>query len=551
MNQPATTLDQLTTKAGQLYTLPAVAMQVLDLTADPTVDTQALKSCIENDPALTTKLLRVVNSSLFGLSRHVSDLNQALALLGIKPLKLLVLGFSLPGQLFQDIAGDVLTQYWRHTLVKAVAAREIVETLWRHSGDEAFLAGLLQDLGSLLLIQELGEPYVELIRSCRSRGFDLLECETRSLGFDHTTLSACMLERWRLPQVLIVAVEAGAPSPERSAAEPEPANLRPVLRLAELISRLLADRDTGVLGRLLTSGRQLCGLTTAKLDALVENLEEKVRQLADVLCLQLPDSAGYADILTHAHQRLAEVASDAAAEILAGRQQGDGNLVPEDGATVCQVTSLCDAVAEAAHRPDHSPRSPKFSRNSPGRSPATATCEPTGAPRATPAHPSDAHRSVAPDAALIEQLSADVATCRQSRSPLSLLLLDAGDATELFLRLGREGYGRLHDFLEAVCRNLDPSARCLPHGEAGFAIVLPGCERQGAVQAGNELMDQVRRLVSRCLPGNPRGVSPAVGAATVSLPPRNFPAEDLFAAADRCLNGSRLSGGGLKSIEIY
>ena len=70
-------------------------MKVLELTDDPRLDTRTLKECIENDPALTGKLLRVVNSSLFGLSREVSDLNQALALLGTKPLKLLVLGFSL------------------------------------------------------------------------------------------------------------------------------------------------------------------------------------------------------------------------------------------------------------------------------------------------------------------------------------------------------------------------------------------------------------------------------------------------------------------------
>ena len=80
MNDAATTLDRLVAKAGQLHSLPAVAMEVLRLTDNPQVDARALKECIENDPALTGKLLRVVNSSLFGLSREVSDLNQALAL---------------------------------------------------------------------------------------------------------------------------------------------------------------------------------------------------------------------------------------------------------------------------------------------------------------------------------------------------------------------------------------------------------------------------------------------------------------------------------------
>ena len=136
------------TKAGSLYSLPPVAMKVLELTESPKVDARALKQCVETDPALTAKLLRVVNSSLYGLSREVSDLNQALALLGIKPLKLLVLGFSLPPQLLGGMTADALQRYWRHTLVKAVAAREISEAFWNRSGDEAFLAGLLQDVGN-------------------------------------------------------------------------------------------------------------------------------------------------------------------------------------------------------------------------------------------------------------------------------------------------------------------------------------------------------------------------------------------------------------------
>jgi HD-like signal output (HDOD) protein len=61
------------------------------------------------------------------------------------------------------MAGDILRRYWRRTLTKAVAAREISETLWKLPGDEAFLAGLLQDVGILVLLQEYGEPYVRLL----------------------------------------------------------------------------------------------------------------------------------------------------------------------------------------------------------------------------------------------------------------------------------------------------------------------------------------------------------------------------------------------------
>ena len=77
-------LQQFVERAGSLYSLPAVAMEVLELTGQPDVDTVALRQCVERDPALTAKLLRVVNSSMFGLSREVSDLTQALALAALQ-----------------------------------------------------------------------------------------------------------------------------------------------------------------------------------------------------------------------------------------------------------------------------------------------------------------------------------------------------------------------------------------------------------------------------------------------------------------------------------
>ncbi|NUQ66522.1 MAG: hypothetical protein HUU20_29010, partial [Pirellulales bacterium] len=182
----------------------------------------------------------------------------------------------------------------------------------------------------------------------------------------------------------------------------------------------------------------------------------------------------------------------------------------------------------------------------------TAAPSPKHPPRRTAARRSAGDHLSDPGPALTGQLAAAVALCRQSRSPLSLLIVDPADSSELFLTLGSDEYDRFRRFLEAACRTIDPSALCLPNGEAGFAVVLPGFERQAAVRMGNQLIDQVRRLPLRSAAGSRRAASLAVGAATVSLPPKNFPPDDLFSAANRCLYGSRLSGGGVvKSIEIY
>ena len=93
MPQLSLTVESLLERTRDLYSLPRVAAEVVELTAQPSVDVAALKRCIEHDAALTTKILRVVNSSLFGLGSEVRDMAQALALLRIKPLKLRALSF--------------------------------------------------------------------------------------------------------------------------------------------------------------------------------------------------------------------------------------------------------------------------------------------------------------------------------------------------------------------------------------------------------------------------------------------------------------------------
>jgi HD-like signal output (HDOD) protein len=248
----SSTLDHLTHRARQLYSLPAVAMQVLELTDHPTIDTRALKDCIENDPALTAKILRVVNSSVFALSREVTDLNQALALLGVKPLKLLVLGFSLPKNLFAGLEADVLARYWRHTLVKAVAAREISQQIWQAPGDEAFIAGLLQDLGMLALIQELGQPYVELLERAHVEEADLAALEMASLGFDHAVLSARLLAHWGLPESLVRAIGVSQNAERLLALSPEAQMLPQVLHVAELVAVMITRRSPEALSQILT-----------------------------------------------------------------------------------------------------------------------------------------------------------------------------------------------------------------------------------------------------------------------------------------------------------
>jgi HD-like signal output (HDOD) protein/GGDEF domain-containing protein len=555
-----TVMDCLVRRAAHLYTLPAVAVKVLELTNHPQVDSLALKECIENDPALSAKVLRVVNSSLFGLRCQVSNLGQALALLGTKPLKLLVLGFSLPTGLFADVGAGTLGWYWRRTLTKAVAAREICETVWQVPGDEAFVAALVQDLGMLLLIQELGASYIDFLEKARQRGYDVLALEAASLGFDHTTLTASLLGQWGLPKAIVDAVAWRPEQQNGDPVAPSHDNVGNIVYLAEWITRLLADGRSEALGNVLAIGRRDHALAPGQLNALVETLEQKVRGLADVFSLDLPQATDYRELLALAHTRLADVAADAAGDMLRG-ESAASSLARE-------MRSLGTAAFRFAERSTPSRSGPaavdrcRSHTTTKGEAsiaePVQRCHAPSGPaqPSATPLgpaasrfsdHPANHHR------ALLDHLAVVALGCRQSRCPLSLLLVELGRADELVLTHGIEGLRQFRSALERACRGLDcDQLTCLPHCKVGFAVILRGCDRQLAVRLGNRLIEEVGRNAT--LTDSEKHPLPTVcvGAATVSMPPKNFPAEDLIQAANRCLYGSHSSGGGVvRSIEIY
>lgn len=534
------TLAKLLDQAKQLYTLPGVALRVLELTNNPQVDAAELKNCIERDPALTTKVLRVVNSSLFGMSRRVSDLNQSLTLLGTKPLKLLVLGFSLPDQLFADLAGDVLSRYWRHTLTRAVAARELSERLWKLPGDEMFVAGLLKDLGRLVLIQGLGRPYVEFLRRADFSRGQIRTLERHVLGFDHTQLTAGLLEQWGLPPTLVEAVGSPDTRDELDALPRQSRAMAQILYVAGRLAELLADQRTEALSDILQAVRKDHHLSDRHLAGLAAGLDETVTQLADVLSLELPGGLAYPEVLARAYVQLSEAAAEAAGELSAQAARVEQLLPAEVTHELSQAAASFSPLL-----PEARPRSPAVTHA------ATGAASSGGRPGKSPAAGSRA-ATLVPDTeiepGLAGRLSAAATACRQVRRELSLLLLEIDWYHELLLTRGIVGLGEIAESLETECRAADPAGPGPQQlTDARWALILPGSDRTEASDTAHDLLRRMRELAAGVTP-----FSVSIGLATAAVPAKNFNPIDLIRSAERCLSTAQLSGGNcVKTIEIY
>lgn len=533
-------VQQFVERTGQLYSLPAVAAEVLRLTGEPQIDPRELRQCIESDPALAARLLRVVNSSLFGPTRPVTDLNQALALLGIRPLKMLVLGFSLPKELFTGLEAEVLARYWRQTLVKAVAARELSDRLWRAPGDEAFLAGLVQDIGVLALIQQLGPSYAKLLERVQSFGCSLIDCELDTLGFDHLVLSARLLTHWGLPGALCAAISVPPVKERIEELSGSERTLPRILHLAELVSRMIDQPYGSALRELLDVGERYCHLTYETLQPIVVALQSKVSELAEVLSLQLPAGQSYVDLLIAAQERLADETVSVAAAMAS--PDAENELLALAG-------ELRREVAKASRREPardiHSKQQHTAQHASAIRSPATSH---------VPSLASHNHRSagVEPffcDRVLASRLSAGVQRSRQNRRPLTLALFEIDRFADLLVQTGPTEMVEIAQSLRyALADWANQREEAILVSDSKLAMVWEECPRNDAVQLARDCLAAAHdwsqdRFQLSC------ALSLSAGLATLEFAPKNYPCQELIDAAQRCLNGAQLSGGDtVKSI---
>ncbi len=303
-NSHMAAMDRLIDRLDRLHTAPHVACQVLSLLQNENFETHELVQCLEADPALATSVLRLVNSSYFGLARNVSSLQHAVTYLGSRSLRLAVLSFGLLEQLVKDTPGKLYDDFWRRSLTMASVAARLAIRKEELASDEAYSVGLLSDIGMLLLAQLETTSYVKLYQRV-GHGEMLIESEQELYGFHHGQLGARLLDRWNLPECLTDAV-----------ASHHLATVDDTLALTIHIASLMADAlwtpdcpQVGAARSLLESefGLDLDGFITLAVDC-----KEIIRDNAQLYHVQLRGEIDCEELVHQARQRYMDEAMEAA-----------------------------------------------------------------------------------------------------------------------------------------------------------------------------------------------------------------------------------------------
>lgn len=203
---PENFMEKLLKNAESLPTLPNVVMQVNAMLQDPDTDTRDLSRMIERDVALVTRILRLVNSAFFGLRSKVGNIPDAVSILGFDTLHRITLSLAVITTLgsLRKSPGDWL---WPHAIRTAVGAEYLaIETKLCRPND-AFVAGLLHDIGLMVLARSMPDLFQRILDETKKqqKPFFIVE-ESLIPGFSHATLGGLMAKRWYLPPCLCQAI---------------------------------------------------------------------------------------------------------------------------------------------------------------------------------------------------------------------------------------------------------------------------------------------------------------------------------------------------------
>jgi HD-like signal output (HDOD) protein len=205
--KPPLSLDTVVCQVTEISTLPQIALRVIEVAKNPDSGAADLKTVVEGDPALSARVLRMVNSAACGLRATVTNLHQAISYLGFSRVRNLAMTASV-SEIFREDAchgGYRRGQLWRHLVSVGICAR-LVASRCRIAGfEDAFLAGLLHDVGIILEDQGAHERFGEMVEALQE-GTPLCTVERAWLGFDHCELGARVAEAWRFPSTVWAAI---------------------------------------------------------------------------------------------------------------------------------------------------------------------------------------------------------------------------------------------------------------------------------------------------------------------------------------------------------
>ncbi len=277
MSRPS---DRMTAKREvkrikNLPTVPGIVAKISRMVENPETSAAEVGRLITQDQVLSAKVLRMANSAFFGMSRKISSIAQALMILGFDVVKGLVLTSSVFDMIQKSMAG-----LWEHSIGCAAASGAVATVLGRDDAEEILVAGLLHDLGKVVLALNMSEEMAMIRDKVEKENILFYEAELEIMDFHHGEIGQWLAEHWNLPESLAEPMRLHH-NPERAVVYPESTA---IVHIADIIIRGWGFGYAGdpLVPPVSMAAWDLLGLKTTDFPAILEILEPKLTNLSEL-----------------------------------------------------------------------------------------------------------------------------------------------------------------------------------------------------------------------------------------------------------------------------
>lgn len=279
---PKITLQEIVAKVDRLPELPQVAMRVSQMLEDPNASADKLAEVIRMDASFTSQVLKLCNSAAYGFTRKISTVKEAVAILGFKALKSMVYTIIAKVALNRPVPGYSLSEgdLWYNALTCAVYAKHIAQRERLPDPELAYTAGLLRDIGKIVLGEFVGANYAEIEQLAVKEQIDFVEAEERVLGFNHSMVGTRVAEKWNLPAILVNVIRHHhKPIKLPPTLAPVEVKLITIIHLADVFTRMIGrgSGSDGLMYSLDTTALEKAGINVGD-----DYLERMMSELVDL-----------------------------------------------------------------------------------------------------------------------------------------------------------------------------------------------------------------------------------------------------------------------------
>ncbi len=267
---------EIASKTIEIATLPEITMRIVEVVQDPRSTAHDLHKIVCNDPALSARVLRVVNSAFYGLPGQIGSIDRAIMLLGLNAVKNIAIAASLTKMFKQASPCDDFTgkDLWTHSVAVGATNKLITSAIGLALPDEAFLAGLIHDLGLVALLQCYSDQIPEIVNQAKA-GVPYRMAEEKAIGANHQEIGMALTAKWKFPRSFQYV----------SGYHHNPSELAKENRLLAIVTHisdiLCAQKNLGLSITVETETidpalLQEIGLTDEQLEEISENIEEEL-----------------------------------------------------------------------------------------------------------------------------------------------------------------------------------------------------------------------------------------------------------------------------------